>query len=46
MRWASVAFLLATLIMLAFLVVVAVRTYRRANRERMESPKYRMLDED
>ena len=34
----------ATLCLL--LALIAVATYRRGQRERIESPKYRMLDDD
>lgn len=42
----SVIFLLLTLVMLVILLVLGVRTYRKKDRERIEQPKYRMLDDD
>lgn len=42
----SVIFLLLTLGMLAVLLVITVRTYRRKSREKMENPKYRMMDDE
>ena len=42
----SVIFLILTLVMLSILVVITIKTYRKKNRDRMEDPKYRMMDDD
>jgi len=46
MDWASVLYLGITGGLLAIFVVIAVRTYSRRNRKRLEAPKHRMLDDD
>jgi hypothetical protein len=46
MDWASVLYLGVTGGMLAIFVVIAVRTYSRRNRNRLEEAKPRMLDDD
>ena len=46
MDWASVFYLGITGGLLAIFVVIAVRTYSRRNRNRLEEPKRRMLDDD
>ncbi len=46
MDWASVLYLGVTGGMLAIFVVIAVRTYSKRNRGRLEEAKHRMLDED
>ena len=43
---ARVVFLLMTSLMLAILVGIGVATYRKGRKQKMEEPKYRMLDED
>jgi hypothetical protein len=46
MDWASVLYLGVTGGMLAVFAVIAIRTYSRRNRRRLEEPKHRMLDDD
>jgi cbb3-type cytochrome oxidase subunit 3 len=46
MDWASVLYLGVTGGMLAIFVAIAVRTYSKRNRGRLEEAKHRMLDED
>lgn len=43
---ARLVFLLLTALMLAVLIAIAVRTYRKDRKRRLEEPKFRMLDED
>jgi cbb3-type cytochrome oxidase subunit 3 len=43
---ARIVFLLLTALMLAILVGIAVATLRRNRKQKLEEPKYRMLDED
>lgn len=46
MDWASVLYLGTTFGLLAVFLVIAVRTFNRRNRNRLEEPKHRMLDDD
>lgn len=46
MDWASLFYLGITLGLFAVFLVIAVRTYSRRNRSRLEEPKHRMLDDD
>jgi hypothetical protein len=46
MDWASVLYLGTTFGLLVVFLVLAVRTYSRRNRSRLEEPKHRMLDDD
>lgn len=46
MDWASVLYLGATFGLLAVFVWIVIRIYRRRNRDRLEEPKHRMLDDD
>jgi hypothetical protein len=46
MDWASVFYLGVTGGLLAIFVLIAIRTYSRSNRTRLEEPKHRMLDDD
>lgn len=46
MDLASVYYLGVTFIMFAVFVAIVARTYRSKDRQRGESPKYRMLDDD
>lgn len=46
MDWASVLYLGVTGGMLAVFVWITIRTYSRRNRNRLEEPKHRMLDDD
>jgi hypothetical protein len=46
MDWASILYLGTTLGLLVIFLVLAVRTYSRRNRSRLEEPKHRMLDDD
>ncbi len=39
-------FLLLTAVMLAILIGIAVVTLRRSRKQKLENPKYRMLDDD
>ena len=42
----STLFLAITLVLLAILVGIAARLYRRGRREEVERPKHRMLEDD
>lgn len=46
MDWASVLYLGVTGGLLVIFLVIALRTYNRRNRNRLEEPKHRMLDDD
>jgi hypothetical protein len=46
MDWASLLYLGVTGGLLAVFVWIAVRTYSRRNRHRLEEAKHRMLDDD
>lgn len=46
MDWASVFYLGVTGGMLVVFAVIAIRTYSRRNRNRLEEAKHRMLDDD
>jgi len=46
MDWASVLYLGVTGGLLLVFIVIAVRTYSCRNRNRIEEPKHRMLDDD
>lgn len=46
MDLASIYYLGTTLLLFAAFVVIVARTYSRQQREKGESPKYRMLDDD
>lgn len=46
MDWASVLYLGVTGGLLVIFVAIAVRTFSRRNRSRLEAPKHRMLDDD
>ena len=46
MDWASVLYLGVTGGLLAVFVWIAIRTCSRRNRDRLEEPKHRMLDDD
>jgi hypothetical protein len=46
MDWASVFYLGTTFGLLAVFIALAIRTYSRRNRQRLEEPKHRMLDDD
>jgi hypothetical protein len=46
MDWASIIYLGTTFALLVIFLVLAVRTYSRRNRSRLEEPKRRMLDDD
>ena len=43
---ARVVFLLLTSLMLVILAGITIATYRKGRKNKMEEPKYRMLDED
>jgi membrane protein implicated in regulation of membrane protease activity len=43
---ASIWYLGVTFTLFALFVLIVVRTYRRKNRAKGETPKYRMLDGD
>jgi len=43
---ARIVFLLLTGLMLAILAVIAVATLRNNRKQKLEEPKYRMLDDD
>ncbi|HIJ80535.1 MAG TPA: hypothetical protein HPP76_02370 [Desulfuromonadales bacterium] len=43
---ARLLFLLLTAILLALLVGIAVQTYRKKSKQKLEEPKFRMLDDD
>ncbi len=46
MDWASILYLGVTGGLLIIFLVIAVRTYSRRNRNRLEEAKHRMLDDD
>lgn len=46
MDLASLLYLLVTFGLFIVFVLIVVRTYRRKNKEKGESPKYRMMDDD
>ncbi len=46
MDWASIFYLGVTVGLFAVFAVIVIRTYRGRNRERLEAPKHRMLDDD
>jgi hypothetical protein len=43
---ARLVFLLLTALLLAILVAIAVATLRKNRKQKLEDPKYRMLEED
>lgn len=43
---ARIVFLLLTTLLLAILVAIAVATLRRNRKQKLEEPKYRMLEDD
>jgi len=43
---ARIVFLLLTALLLAILVAIAVATLRRNRKQKLEEPKYRMLEDD
>ncbi len=43
---ASVYYLGTTILLFLLFALIVVRTYGRKRKERMEEPKYRMLDDD
>lgn len=43
---ARIVFLLMTAVMLAILVGIAFVTMRKKRKQKLEEPKYRMLDDD
>ncbi len=46
MLLASIYYLGITLVLFLLFVIIIARTYSRKNRERGETPKYRMMDDD
>ena len=46
MDWASLLYLGVTFALFAVMAVIVYRTYRRDRRQKLEDPKYRMLDDD
>lgn len=46
MDWASLVYLAITFGLFAVFALIVWRTYRRRNKQRLEEPKHRMLDED
>jgi len=43
---ARLVFLLLTAVMLAILIGIAAATLRRGRKQKLEEPKFRMLDDD
>lgn len=43
---ARIVFLLLTALLLAILTAIAVATLRKSRRQKLEEPKYRMLEDD
>jgi hypothetical protein len=43
---ARIVFLLLTALLLAILAGIGLATYRKNRKQKLEEPKYRMLDED
>ena len=46
MDWASLVYLGVTFALLVVFALIVWRTYRRRDKQRLEEPKHRMLDED
>ena len=46
MDWASIVYLAITFGLFTVFALIVWRTYRRRNKQRLEEPKHRMLDED
>lgn len=46
MTGSAAAYLVTGLILVAALAAIAVHAYSRKRRERVEAPKYKMLDDD
>ncbi|HKL24865.1 MAG TPA: cbb3-type cytochrome c oxidase subunit 3 [Desulfuromonadales bacterium] len=46
MDWASIVYLAITFGLFVVFALIVWRTYRRRNKQRLEEPKHRMLDED
>lgn len=46
MDWASLVYLGVTFALFVVFALIVWRTYRRRNKQRLEEPKHRMLDED
>lgn len=46
MDLASILYLGVTFGLFAIFAAIVFRTYQRTNKEKMEGPKYRMLDDD
>ena len=43
---ARLVFLLLTALLLAILTTIAVATFRKGRKQKLEEPKYRMLEDD
>ncbi|MDU0458535.1 MAG: hypothetical protein RW306_07335 [Geobacteraceae bacterium] len=43
---ARIVFLLLTGLLLSILIAIAVATFRKKRRQKLEDPKYRMLEDD
>lgn len=46
MDWASLVYLGVTFALFVVFALIVWRTYRRRDKQRLEEPKHRMLDED
>lgn len=46
MDWASIVYLGVTVGLFAIFSVIVIRTMNRKRKDSLETPKYRMLDED
>lgn len=46
MDWPALLYLGLTIGLFALFAVIVVRTYRKDRKKELESPKYRMLDDD
>lgn len=46
MLWASVYYLGVTVLLFLVFACIVTRTYRRGEKERLEKPKYRMMEDD
>jgi len=46
MIWGSVYYLGVTLLLFVVFAAIVARTCKRSEKERLEAPKYRMMDDD
>ncbi|UFS71113.1 hypothetical protein LPW11_02725 [Geomonas sp. RF6] len=46
MIWASVYYLGTTILLFVIFAAIVRRTYKRSEKERLEGPKYRMMEDE